>query len=149
MKRVASSWVKVMDFRNDAQVAITKLQLQKSNRILNKNKTRCDNSGFGVLNNSITAILAQNPSNDKEENKLSRQAIGRQTDAASVLERFLDDETDNLSSNLFDGLEVVAESIDEMVNEMLGELQDVQEELETVKNEKVELESQIQELEEA
>lgn len=80
---------------------------------------------------------------------LSRQAIGRQTDPASVLERFLDDETNNLSTNLFDGLEDVAESIDEMVNEILGVLQETQEELETLKSEKAELEARIQELEEA
>jgi peptidoglycan hydrolase CwlO-like protein len=80
---------------------------------------------------------------------LSRQASGRHTEPASVLERFLDDETDNLSTNLFDGLEEVAESIDEMVNEILGVLQDTQEDLETLKSEKAELEARIQELEEA
>lgn len=37
---------------------------------MDKNKTRCSNSEFGVLINSITAILAQNPLNDKEENIL-------------------------------------------------------------------------------
>ena len=39
-------------------------------RNLNKNKPAVGSSEFGVLTNSITYILVQNPSNDKEENIL-------------------------------------------------------------------------------
>lgn len=58
------------DTQSDAMVVTTKSQRLNSKRKLDKNKTHCANSGFGVLNNSITAILAQNPPNDKEENIL-------------------------------------------------------------------------------
>lgn len=80
---------------------------------------------------------------------MSRQSIGRQTDVAAVLESFLDEETDNLSTNLFDGLEEVAETIDKMVNEILGSLQDTQAENEDFKAEIERLEAKIEELEES
>lgn len=78
---------------------------------------------------------------------MSRQAIGRQTDAGALLENFMDEKTDDLSTNVFDGLEAVAESIDDVVNKILGNLQDAQEDLNEFKAENTELKERIEELE--
>lgn len=80
---------------------------------------------------------------------MTRYANSRDTDAASELESFLDNESHNLSPHLFDGLEDVAESIDKIVNELIVELQDVQSDNEEHKAEINELYKKIEELEES
>ena len=80
---------------------------------------------------------------------MSRQAVSRQTDAASELESFLDDESGNISKNLFDGLEEVAEAIDGIAIDLQEYLDELENEKEEFVSEIERLESRIDELEES
>jgi len=80
---------------------------------------------------------------------LSRQAISRQTNAASELESWMDEVSDDLSANLFDGLEKVAESIDDMVGVLNESLDDAEDEVESLREDIRTLEYRIEELEES
>lgn len=84
----------------------------------------------------------------KSGKEMTRYASSRNTDAVSELERFLDDESDNLSPHLFNGLEEVAESIDKIANETLTEVQDLQSRLEDREERLIELGNTIDKLEE-
>lgn len=59
----------------------------------------------------------------------------RNTDIGKLLEKFLDDNEQDLSPNMFNALEEVAEEVDSMVGDLLVEIEERKEELEEIRKE--------------
>lgn len=57
----------------------------------------------------------------------------RNTDIGKLLEKFLDDNEQDLSPNMFNALEDVAEEVDDMVYDLLVEIEERKEELEEIR----------------
>jgi polyhydroxyalkanoate synthesis regulator phasin len=67
-------------------------------------------------------------------------AKSRKTDVASLLESYLDEHEDELSPNMFSGLDDLAEEIDDAAEELHEEIDDLKEEVADLKNQIKELE---------
>ena len=59
----------------------------------------------------------------------------RNTDIGKLLEKFLDDNEQDLSPNMFNALEEVAEEVDSMVDDLLVEIEERKEELDEIRKE--------------
>lgn len=59
----------------------------------------------------------------------------RNTDIGKLLEKFLDDNEQDLSPNMFSALEEVAEEVDSMVDDLLVEIEERKEELDEIRKE--------------
>jgi peptidoglycan hydrolase CwlO-like protein len=67
-------------------------------------------------------------------------AKSRKTDIGTLLESFLDENERDISANMFDDLEYVAEEIDDAAQELHSEIDDLKEEIDELKNQIKELE---------